>query len=262
MGLKAILTNLEGLEPAIAALYKKGEDGKFYLDADGYVDKSKLDEFRANNIELQKKIDKLTEDMAKFSGMDPEKYKQAMAAIESDVEKKLMKEGKIDEVINMRTEKMRQSYEEQLKAKDAAIAKATEDAKTASADRDTYIVAEELRKAVDNPDLGFHSGVANTLKPQVLKEFVYKDGKVVRVKPDGSPVFGAKGEPATIAEYLTDLAKEHPYLVKASTGGGARNNGNQSNNTGGKTMRRSEFDSITDPVKKAEVARSGVAFVD
>lgn len=262
MALKAVLTSLDGLEAPIAALYKKGDDGKFYLEADGLVDKAKLDTFRENNITLQKQIDKLTEEMAKFSGMDPEKYKQAMAAIESDAEKKLMKEGKIDEVIALRTEKMRQSYEEQLKAKDAAIAKAKEAADTATKERDTYIVDAELRRAVDNPDMGFQHGVADLLKDQVLKEFVYKDGKVIRVKADGSPVFGAKGDPATIGEFLQDVVKDRPFLVKSSSGGGARNQGNQGHHNGAKTMKRSEFDAITDPIKKAEVARSGVTFVD
>lgn len=174
-----------------------------------------------------------------------------------------MKDGKIDEVIALRTEKMRQSYEDQLKAKDAAIQKAVDEAKKANGERDTYIVDAELRRAVDNPEYGFHNGVADTLKPQVLKEFAYRDGKVIRIKPDGSPVFGAKGDPATIGEYLQDIVKEHPYLVKASTGGGARNNGRDANPNGqGKTMKRSEFDAITDPAKKAEVARGGYQFVD
>lgn len=261
MALKAVLTSLDGLEATIAALYKKGEDGKFYLEADGLVDKAKLDTFRQNNIDLQNQINKLTEEMAKFSGIDPDKYKAAMAAIESDQEKKLMKEGKLDEVIQMRTEKMRQTYEEQLKAKDSAIQKAVDEAKKASGERDTYIVDAELRKAVDNPDFGFQSGVADLLKDQVLKEFAYKDGKVIRVKSDGSPVFGSKGDHATISEFLQDIVKDRPYLVKASTGGGARNNGS-GGSPNGKTMKRSAFDAITDPAVKSQLMKDKVALVD
>ena len=264
MALKPVLTSLDGLEPAIAALYKKSaDDGKFYLEAEGLVDKAKLDTFRENNIALQKQLDEIKAQMEKFAGVDPDKYKAAMDAIESDKEKKLLKDGKIDEVIALRTEKMRQTYEDKIAAKDVAINKAIEEAKKAGTERDTYIVAEELRKAVDNPELGFHNGVADTLKPQVLKEFQYRDGKVIRVKADGTPAFGAKGDPATISEYLQDMVKEHPYLVKASTGGGARNNGAGGGDKGGsKTMKRSEFDAISDPAKKAEVARGGYTFVD
>lgn len=32
-------------------------DGAFVLDADGAVEKSKLDEFRANNLEMKKQLD-------------------------------------------------------------------------------------------------------------------------------------------------------------------------------------------------------------
>lgn len=265
MGLKAVLTSLDGLDASIAALYKKGEDGKFYLEAEGLVEKGKLDTFRDNNIALQKKVDELTAAVEKFAGIDPDKYKAAMDAIENDKEKKLLKDGKIDEVIALRTEKMRQTYEDQIKAKDAAITKAVEEAKKANGERDQYIVKTELRKAVDNPELGFNTGVADMLEKEVIAKFAYRDGKVVGIDANGAVKYGGSGNPATIAEYLQDVVKEHPYLVKASTGGGARNNGRDGggNNTpAGKTMKREAFDAIVDPVEKAKVARSGITFVD
>jgi len=257
--LKAMLASLDGLDEATKGLYKKTENG-FILDVEGMVDKAKLDEFRTNNTELKKQLDSMKEELAKFSGVDLTKYTEAMKAIENDQEKKLLKDGKIDEVINLRTEKMRQTYEDQIKAKDHAIKKVQDERDGAFKDRDTYIVDSELQRAVGDPEMGFQANVGSMLKAEVLKNFVYKDGKVVRVKEDGSVVFGAKGEPVTIGEYLQDVAKEHPYLVKASTGGGARNNGNNSQ-PGAKVMKRSEFDAITDASRKAKVARE-VTIVD
>lgn len=259
--LKAVVANLDEADEADKGKYKKGEDGKFHLEVDGMVDKAKLDAFRENNISLQKQVDDLKAAVEKFSGIDPEQYKAAMSAIESDVEKKLLKEGKIEDVFSMRTEKMRQSYEQQLKAKDTAITKAQEESKKANGERDSYIVDAELRKSLEPPELGYQVGVADLLKEQVLKEFAYRDGKVIRLKADGTPAFGAKGDPATIGEFLTDIVKDRPYLLKPSAGSGARNNGNAQLN-GTKTMRRAEFDAITDAAKKSEVARSGVVFVD
>lgn len=257
--LKAVLTSLDGLDEATAKLYTKGSDGKYTLDVDGLVDKSKLDEFRSTNVELKKKIDEMQEQLAKFSGIDLQKYNDAMKSIESDAEKKLLKDGKIDEVIQLRTEKMRQTFDEQLKAKDQIILKANKDRETAVQQMNTHIVESELRRSVDNPDFGFQTGVVDLLRQQVLSEFAVKDGKVVRVKADGTPVFGAKGDPATIDEFLQDIVKDRPYLVRSSSGGGARNDGGGTN--GQKTMKRSEFDGIHDPIRKAKVARE-VTIVD
>ncbi len=260
--LKPILTQAgyDALDDATKAQYKKGDAGVFILEVEGMVSKEKLDEFRDNNTKLQKDLEALQQTVAKFSGLDLDKYNAAMAAIENDQEKKLIKEGKIDEVINLRTEKMRQSYDDQIKAKDAALAKAKEDATKATGERNNYIVEAELRKAVNDPESGFQPGLADLVKGQALKEFVFKDDKVVRVKSDGSPVFGASGNPATMGEFLTEIAKNHPYLVKGSNGSGAPTGKNNAQ-PGQKTMKRGEFDAIVDPVRKSEVARS-MAIVD
>ena len=258
--LKAILASLEGLDDATAKLYTKEAEGKFILNVDGLVDKGKLDEFRASNVDLKKQLDQMKDELSKFSGVDLKKYQDAMAAIESDVEKKLMKEGKIDEVIQMRTEKMRTAYEEQLKAKDAAIQAAQKERELAITTQNSYMIESELTRHVTNPESGFHANVIDLVKDRMLKEFTVKDGKVIRVKEDGSPVFGAKGDPATIEEFLQDIVKDHSYLIKSSSGGGSQNNRNNTN--GQKTMRRSEFDAIQDPVRKHKLMKDGTQLVD
>lgn len=240
------LSAFEKLGDDIKPLYKKREDGKYQLEVDGVADKGKLDEFRNTNIELKSQIEKLTGEVEKFKDVDPSKYRQLLDQIQSQEEKKLIKDGNIDEVIKMRTENLIKEYEQKLQAKEKVIAKLTEDAKTATSEKNTYIVEAEMRKAIDNPDLGFQPGVANILKDTVLREFVHKDGKVVRVKPDGSIIYGGKGEPMGLDEFVSSYAKDHPYLVKPSSGGGANNNTNgNTNGHKGKTMPRSEFGKLS-----------------
>ena len=50
------------------ALYVERDNG-WMLDVDGVVDKSKLEEFRANNIALS---NQLAEQKKRFEGIDPE----------------------------------------------------------------------------------------------------------------------------------------------------------------------------------------------
>lgn len=261
MALKAILASLDGLDEATKALYTKGEDGKYHLDVEGMVGKSKLDEFREKNVQMAKELQTLKDKLAQFDGIDLKKYQELVQSFENDTERKLIKEGKIDEVFQMRLAKLQQSYEEKLKAKDTQIAQLTKERDSATQDRDTHIVTSELSRAITDPESGFHPNADRIIQDQVLKNFKYRDGKVVRVNAEGAIVFGEKGEPATIGEFLTEIAKDHPYLVKSSSGGGASNNGGPKN-SGAKTIRRSEFDAIQDHARKAKMMKDGVVVVD
>lgn len=259
--LKATLASLDGLSDELKGMYVKDGDG-FRLNVDGLVDKSKLDEFRDNNTKLKAELDKLKEEASKFKDIDPGKYKELMDKLVGEEEKKLLKDGNIDAVVKMRTDKMIKDFEDQLKAKDQAISAAKKAEETARKERDTYIVEAELRKAVDTSEMGFQPNVAEVLKYQVMNEFTYRDGKVIRVKPDGSPLFGKNGDPATIGEFLQDLVKDRPWMVKASSGGGAQNhNQNGSDANGKKTMKRADFERAT-PEQRMKFAKEHVQLVD
>lgn len=245
MALALVVNSTDDLPEAIKPLYKKREnDGKWQLDVEGVAEKAKLDEFRSNNRELTAKLQDYENKMKAYEGVDPAKYKALIDKFQSDEEKKLMKDGNIEEVVKLRTAAIIKDRDDQLAAKDAVITKLQNESKQAIQEKDSFIVETELRKAAANPDFGFQPNVANILKDSVLKEFVHKDGKVIRVKPDGSSVFGKSGDPMGLEEYMQGFAKEHPYLVKPSSGGGARN---ESKGGGGdkKTVTRSDFDKMS-----------------
>lgn len=259
--LTATVTSLDGLSDDAKALYVKDGNG-FRLNVEGLVDKAKLDEFRDNNTQLKAELDKLKEEASKFKDIDPTKYKELMDKLVGDEEKKLLRDGNIDAVVKMRTDKMIRDFEEQIKAKDAAITGAKKAEEAARKERDTYIVESELRKAVDTSDMGFQPNIAEVLRYQVMNEFTYRDGKVIRVKPDGTPMFGKDGNPATITEFLQDLVKDRPYLVKASSGGGAHNqNQNNGGNDGRKTMKRADFERAS-PDQRMKLSKERVQLVD
>ncbi|WP_457849526.1 hypothetical protein, partial [Staphylococcus aureus] len=78
----------------------------------------------AKNSELLGSLQKQKETLKQFEGIDVESVKQIMARFENDEEAKLMKDGKFDQVIERRTEKLRAESERQVqealqKAQDA-----------------------------------------------------------------------------------------------------------------------------------------------
>jgi len=116
MSLPFIVDSLDAIKEEHRALYIE-ENGKFRLDLEGYEDpkglKSALQSERdaAKNAKLE--LQKLQK---QFEGIDPEIVKKVFAQIDQDEEAKLIAEGKVNEVIQKRTEKMREEHEKLLKA--------------------------------------------------------------------------------------------------------------------------------------------------
>lgn len=259
MPMKLLLASIDDLPDPIKALYKKTDDGKFALDVEDDGAKAKLDEFRSNNRDLKEQLKAALEKIDTFKDIDPGKYKELLSKLQSDEEKKLLKDGNVEEVIRLRVEALKREQAEQISAKDKIIAKLEADTKQAVSDRDTYIIDSELRKAVDHPELGFQSGVADLVRRQVLEEFILKDGRVIGAKKDGTIIYGKNGEPKTLGEFLADVAKERPYLVKPSNGSGANNNGGHQN--GAKTIKRVEFEKLEHGARASKM-KEGVTVID
>ncbi|MDC5278364.1 hypothetical protein OHW85_22780, partial [Acinetobacter baumannii] len=116
MSLPFIVDSLDAIKEEHHALYVE-ENGKFRLDLEGYEDpkglktalQSERDAAKNAKLELQKL-------QKQFEGIDPEIVKKVFAQIDQDEEAKLIAEGKVNEVIQKRTEKMREEHEKLLKA--------------------------------------------------------------------------------------------------------------------------------------------------
>jgi hypothetical protein len=106
MGLKFKVATLAEIPEAVRGMYKQ-EGNEFVLDVEGAVDKTKVDEFRNNNILLQQQLEKLKD-------VDPVKYRELMDLDRKVKEKELIEAGKVDEVVNLRVENMRTELNSQL----------------------------------------------------------------------------------------------------------------------------------------------------
>lgn len=85
--------------PAEALALYAERDGAWVLDIDGVADKSKLDEFRANNVGLMKQLDELRK---RFEGIDPEQVKALMEEKRKLEEAQAMKDGQVDKLLDSR----------------------------------------------------------------------------------------------------------------------------------------------------------------
>lgn len=214
MALKHQLEKIEEVAEPLRAFYEAGQDGKYYLQVEGMVPKAKLDEFRDNNIELQRKI---TEYDTKFKDVDVVKYKELLAA-----QGKTPKE--IEDAVQARLRVAMEEHTEIVNNLQTDLGKTRSQLETVLVDG---TLKSEATKA----------GVLPTALDDVVLRgrLVYKmkDGKIVAVNGEGQPLYDKDGSsPMAVTTWLKDLKKNAPHLFAGMQGAGGNGNGGRGPNGG------------------------------
>ena len=186
-------------------------EGAFFLDAEGAVDKSRVDEFRTNNLALKKQLDDLA---TKYEGIDPDAVKTLLAEKAKLEDQKLLKEGEVEKLVEKRTRSLKSDLEKQV----AGLA----------TERDglmSRLVEVEINQGVTL------AATKRGLRPTAIPDAVARARKVFQLvkgvptafEPDGKSVrYGRDGvTPLTLDEWAEGLVTEAPHLFESSAGGGA-----------------------------------------
>jgi Skp family chaperone for outer membrane proteins len=206
--------NLKEIPAEDVRLYVE-RDGAWHLDADFKDERTKLAEFRTNNVALMKE---LTEFKQRFDGIDPEEVRrlaQEKTRLEEDQE---LKAGEFDKVLEARTNALRTEHQKALQAlsteRDALTGQLT------AIQIDQGVVATATKRglrATAIPDITSRARSVFRLVNGVPTAFE-ADGKTVRVGKDGVTAM-------TLEEWVDQQVSEAPHLFEASAGGAAAGNG-------------------------------------
>lgn len=239
MALKAIVTKLDEVPEESRALYTE-KDGVFVLDIEGIEShpgakalKNALDREKAERVKRQETIDALKKDAEAFKDLDPEKARDALAKVAEIEDKKLISEGKIDELVEAKVERMRADFDAQIKAKDGTIAELT-----GSSDKLTHELADiKIFSAIRDEAL------ANGAKSEALDDIVNRGRSIwhlidgaptaIKVDTDDERMFGKTGDALTIQEWVGTLAAEAGHLFEPNKGGGGGGGDQRSGDRGG-----------------------------
>ena len=184
-----------------------------YSEEEFTTQKTKLDEFRSNNVKLMKEMESLN---TKFEGIDVDAYADMVSKQEQLNNKKLIDAGKIDELLDEKTKSMREVHNKELN-------------KTNEVNQS---LQNQLAKLViDNAvrDSATKAGVVDTGMDDILLRskaiFSLKDGKAVPTDASGNTIFGhGTSEPMTVNEWVNAQMDVAPHLFKTSSGGGSSHN--------------------------------------
>jgi hypothetical protein len=231
MSLKAKLTADEHskLEAPIQALYVKAGDGSFTLDVEenGQL-RSALATERASREAAEKKSRELQDNLDKFKGItDPALALNAISQLEKLDTEKLLKEGKLDQVIAQATEKISTAKNAEIKALAEKLAAAADQVTQANAYATRMAIEREV--AVAAPSAKVRASAIGDVVQRAASvwklEPIHEGSKEMKLVPYGedgkSLLFGkTPPKPVEMGEWIAGLEAKFDHYFEGSGGSG------------------------------------------
>lgn len=176
---------------------------------------------KAKNSELIGSLKEAKDKLKDFDGIDPGAVRDILKRFADDEEAGLIKAGKIDEVLNKRTERMKADYEKKLtdalKTADAA-------SKRAQAFQGR-VLDDAIRAAAAKA--GIHQHAIDDALFRARSMFTLdENGQAVQLGDDGKPVLGKDGNsPFTPLEWLEGMKDKAPHWFPATASGSGAGSG-------------------------------------
>lgn len=257
MALKAVVKSLDEVDEAVRSLYAKRRDGSYELDVDvsghsGVSEiQSQFEDAKSTRDKAKKAQREFLERLGVESVEDAAKTVDDLLKLKKDADsnrtKKLLDEGKLEEILTERTAEMKRAHE-------AALKKLQEDNGTLRGIAERAMVDQSLLAAATT------AGVRNTAMTDVLlrgKQVFHLDGDKVIAKDGEKTRFGSDGNPLTMSEWLEKLHEDAPHLFEPSNGGGATGGSRQGGSDGFTLTREQARDPATYRNAKERAAKEG-----
>lgn len=218
--MKAVLDSLDATPEALKSEYELRGD-KYHLKIEGAIPgfaksddlvaaNRKIVEFRDTNIALLKEVEPLREMKLKLGDLDPDEAVGAVKKVKALGQKGIKDIEDFDTKVRSTVEDLVKPLREQLAASAAETT-----AERRRADEfllHTQIVDKFVKLGGKPKAADFVVGLSTDTFEVKDKKVVAKTGKFSTEKP---------GEPLDIDEWLTNVTKEHDYVLEPSKGGNA-----------------------------------------
>ena len=193
---------------------------------------------KSKNTELLGKLTDATGKLKSFEGLDVEELKAFHAQFSNSEDLKLVKDGKFEEVLARRNQKLLDDVARQVKAaQDERDAEKAKNGKFAQ-----RVLNDSIRAAAVNA--GVHKHAIDDALLAARVDFVLDDeGNPVQMK-DGEVVLGKNGKtPFSPDEWFAQKVETKPHWFPSGSSGSEPPSGGASG-SGSKTMRRAAFEAL------------------
>lgn len=170
---------------------------------------------KSKNGELLGKLKEREDKLKEFEGIDPTAVRNILKRFADDEEAKLISEGKIDDVLSKRTERMKADFEKKLAETQTAAQAALERAKAFEG----RVLDDAIRAAASKAGLHPHA-IDDALFRGRAMFALDTEGRAVALGEDGKPVLGKDGQtPFAPLEWLEGMKEKAPHWFPASASG-------------------------------------------
>ena len=239
--IKTTYDNVEDIPEGMETIYTHDEaTGRYNLpQVEGMVAKTRLDEFRDNNLGLRQEVegyddkleqsamalDKMRADMTameeKFSGVDLNEWSDLQAERKAMADKELIDKGDVDTLINNRVDEVlaaqRKVLAEQKDTYESQILGLQEDLVNYDGQLNVMVVDNELAKIAGQH--GVRASAMEDLMSRGRSVFRVQDGNAVAFQEDGRQMYMEDAvTPLSIDGWIEGLTSNAPHLFEASTG--------------------------------------------
>jgi hypothetical protein len=214
MALKPVLESLEGV-PEILHEHYTLVDGKYVLDVP--VDEHPATKGMKNALNnVREEHRRVKEEISKFKGVDPTKYNEMLAHEQQIQEGKLIAEGKVEELLALRTQALRDSL-----TKETATYKSKADLLQAQLDK--LVIDNAVQSAAAKH--GVKKGAVEDVLFRARTVFKAHEGQAIAYQGE-NPMYGKDGVTLLgIDEWIQSLPAVAPHLFEESRGTSAPGGG-------------------------------------
>ncbi len=180
---------------------------------------------KAKNSELIGKLKETGDKLKTFDGIDPDAVRNVLKRFSDDEEGKLLAAGKIDEVLNKRTERMKADYDKRMAEVQGIAEKATKQAQAFQG----RVLDDSIRAAAAKAGIHTHA-VEDALFRARTMFTLDENGQAVAMGDDGKPILGKDGKtPFAPLEWLESMKEKAPHWYPATASGGGAGSSAASN---------------------------------
>jgi DNA-directed RNA polymerase subunit F len=173
------------------------------------------------NKELLDEKKKIQETLKNFENIDPEKAKEALEFLETNAEAQMIKEGKINELIDRKTSQMKSDHEAALAEVMANLEETSTKATTFEKLYKTKMIEDGLRDAAVKAKV--RTEAVDDIILRGKREFsLAQDGTIEARDHDGKLKKTLDDKVLTPSNWIDGLKKTSPHYWPDSTGIGAR----------------------------------------
>lgn len=233
MALKPILDTLEGI-PEILHEHYTLQDGKYVLDVP--VDEHPATKGMKNALNnVREEFRRTKEQLGAFKGVDPTKYNEMLAHEQQIQEGKLIAEGKVEELLALRTQALRESLS-------AETLKYKTNSEQLQAQLDKLVIDNAVQTAAAKH--GVKKGAVEDVLFRARTVFKAHEGQAIAYQGE-NPMYGKDGVTLLgIEEWIQSLPAAAPHLFEESRGSSAPGGGAPKPVAGPGTVTRNDPNAI------------------